>query len=253
MIKAANTVAPMLSLHTLSSDLALAKHWLNLPAADRLTYLKTLTPNCPHELIASDTSLSARAYETYIHEQHKIPTRLHTAHDFFNALIWHRFPKSKALLNASHVSDTVLNIRSRLRDGLTLLDESGVLLWAPASTLETLQALHQQHRWSELCVAHRDLWHSNVEVHFFGHGALHTCAQGGHPLFTLKALWLPKKSTHPDEDLHTWLSEHADAQLPTYFLPLPYLALSELSGPPTASVYQDKLIFRPKSNKKICL
>lgn len=71
-------------------------------------------------------------YVRLIAVQREIPFRHSNIHDFFNALSFFAFPKSKAALNDRHVSEAPNGVepgsnRSRTQDLLTLLDEGGMV------------------------------------------------------------------------------------------------------------------------------
>ncbi len=129
------------------------------------------------EFVGSSDSLGALEYERLVHTGY-IPTR-DISHDWYNGLVWLAFPKVKQLINSSHIEDAnkreVLpgclpaNGRSRLRDTLTLFDESGALfLTTEWSLCEAL--LH--HDWRTLLIKQRDSWRVGTKVLLFGHGLL---------------------------------------------------------------------------------
>jgi len=77
-------------------------------------------------------------YESRIFRSGQISTRDNNWHDLFNALVWARFPRLKAAINALHCRQAGGNgggRRSRLSDGLTLLDECGVIVVSPDAHL----------------------------------------------------------------------------------------------------------------------
>lgn len=120
-----------------------------------------------------EVDYSAVAYETYVYETGKVPTRKHSWHDVFGALTWSLFPKSKARLNSLHYHDIKQqqnNERSKLRNALTLFDECGVVLVTENS--ELIEAL-RNHQWLTAFWQMRDCWHSaaksGVLVYNFGH------------------------------------------------------------------------------------
>ncbi len=93
-------------------------------------------------------------------------------HDLINALVWMRFPKTKAALNARHF--TVLkrnNVQGRSSEGdaLTIFDESGVII---ISRDEDLVDRLSGHRWVDLFWRHREQFIDDVQVVLFGHGLL---------------------------------------------------------------------------------
>lgn len=110
------------------------------------------------------------AYERFIFDTGCVPTR-DNLHDFFNGLVWWRFPQTKRRMNRLQAQALATQApgdpRGPLRDALTLFDENGLLLQAPAPLWEALR----QRQWQRLCVALRPLWaHARVEL--FGHALL---------------------------------------------------------------------------------
>jgi hypothetical protein len=79
------------------------------------------------------------SYDASIVLDRAIPTREENWHDFFNALVWASFPRTKAALHARQYDERLAhgpgNNRSRTSDLLTCLDEGGAILesaWEPA-------------------------------------------------------------------------------------------------------------------------
>ncbi len=107
------------------------------------------------------------AYERFIFEQGAVPTR-EGLHDFFNGLVWKRFPATKRLLNrlqAAQIAQAgVGQVRGPVRDAITLFDENAVLLQAPDALWEALLA----REWTRLFVDLRPLW-VQARLVLFGH------------------------------------------------------------------------------------
>lgn len=110
----------------------------------------------------------AAGYEQHVAATGRVPTRDNT-HDLFNGLVWLRCPAFKAALNRAHVEAPPAPPGSRgpLRDALTLLDESGLLLAAPQPLR---QALREQD-WHTLFLARRELW-AQAQALVVGHALL---------------------------------------------------------------------------------
>jgi hypothetical protein len=74
------------------------------------------------------------AYEQFVFETRLCPVRP-GLHDFFNGLVWLRFPQAKAALNrlqAQEIARTgIAGRRGPVRDAITVFDENGALLAAP--------------------------------------------------------------------------------------------------------------------------
>ena len=111
----------------------------------------------PIRFVDADAA-GAEPYEAFIGRAGTVPTRA-TAHDVLNALTWLRFPATKARLNQLQASVIaragVGATRGPLRDALTLIDESGVLLITQRTDLIELLCRHQ---WTELFLGVRSAW-----------------------------------------------------------------------------------------------
>lgn len=79
-----------------------------------------------------------RLYEPRIFVSGQVSTRPHHWHDFFNMLVWHSFPKTKAALNRRHFLafderapfpwKTPVQARTPEQDALTIFDEGGMIV-----------------------------------------------------------------------------------------------------------------------------
>lgn len=112
-------------------------------------------------------------YELHIAQSGEVPTRHGNWHDWFNALAWLAWPRSKAALNARHARAIARGEvrRGPLRDAATLLDECGVVV---ASTDPALTAALDDMRWHELFVARRHDWGRRIGVFTLGHALFET-------------------------------------------------------------------------------
>ena len=117
------------------------------------------------------------AYETGIFEHGVVPTRIHGEaawHDYFNALVWLVFPRTKAALNQRQARaialDGISAVRGPLRDALTLFDESAALIACPGSSFgEDLR----QFNWNRLFIERRGEFVAQARCVVFGHALLH--------------------------------------------------------------------------------
>ena len=83
-------------------------------------------------------------YDARICEEGVVPTRRHSWHDLFNALVWATFPRTKAALHRRQLraqrSAGDSPRRSREQDALALLDEGGVAMLCEAPALDAMCA-----------------------------------------------------------------------------------------------------------------
>lgn len=127
------------------------------------------------------------AYETFIFQQNKIPTR-DGLHDFFNGLCWLTFPQTKTTFNQLHqqqIEKLGTQQRGKIRDHLTILDENGFLIYCPD---ELWDALYQKN-WIKAFWELRPLW-SKSKVMVFGHALLEKLISP-YPAITAHAIRIP--------------------------------------------------------------
>lgn len=113
-------------------------------------------------------------YEERIYKTGFISTREDNWHDFFNAMIWGLFPRTKVVLNDCHMQEIKTNTktsqkngRTNSRDAITHLDESGVIV---AVDDWTIIELLREHHWQDVFVKQRYQWHSHINAFIIGHG-----------------------------------------------------------------------------------
>jgi Protein of unknown function (DUF3025) len=215
-------------------------------------------------LVSADLARADTAYESWIFKTGQIPTRAVSEagwHDLFNALVWLAFPKSKALLNRLQADaiarDGVGMQRGSLRDAITLLDESAILL--ASSAPELVQAL-KEHRWSDALYTHRAQWGKSIQASLFGHAVLQKLVDPYKSLcahsYVLEvdpsyfSLAPEAQRAVLDRKLVSQLElDHAAGRLANKpFSPLPVLGIPNWSVENKhASFYLDSTVFRPKS------
>lgn len=186
-------------------------------------------------------------YERFIFDTDQVPTR-EGLHDFFNGLVWMRFPTTKRLLNRLQAAEIaqvgVGPVRGALRDALTLFDENAVLLQAPDELWQALIARN----WQRLFVDLRPLW-ARARVVLFGHALLEKLAAPyksitGHVYREPVPLLLGDDLAAWD----TWLSARLNAvELAAKpFTPLPVLGVPGWwAANEDSDFYADAGVFRP--------
>lgn len=192
-------------------------------------------------------------YERHIHETGQVPTR-DNWHDMANALVWCRLPRLKAALNAlhyEHLDEQKAGRRGPLRDALTLLDESGVIVSGDAPALFDALAARD---WPRAFVTLREEW-QRVRVVVCGHAILEKFLQP-YKALTAHALYLVA-GRHPDDAaldraLATALLEEERLRSPADLSPLPLMGIPGwwIGGAQDADFYADRAVFRqPRSLK----
>jgi hypothetical protein len=172
-------------------------------------------------------------YECFIHRTGMCPTR-ENAHDFFNGLAWLAFPREKSLLNELQAAEIarggIGSARGPVRDAITVFDENGAFLEAPAPLRDALLARD----WRRLFVDLRGLW-GEARLVVFGHALL-------------EKLLAPRK----DLTAHVWCGprEFTAARLAAKpFAPLPLAGIPGwCAGNADFSFYDDRRVFRPARN-----
>lgn len=109
-------------------------------------------------------------YEPRVFLKGELQTRTENWHDFFNAMVWLRFPATKKALNTLHYASSIKRAagsnRSTLENRITQFDECGAVI--VSSDCHLLQLI-RQHRWQELFVDHRDSLDLHLRCMVFGH------------------------------------------------------------------------------------
>jgi hypothetical protein len=192
------------------------------------------------------------AYEAFIGTTGRVPTR-DNLHDFFNALVWLRFPHIKAGLNrlqASHIAKFgVGRLRGPARDAATIFDENAALLITRDAGLETALRAHD---WETVFVTNRPTFFRDTEILLFGHALLeklvtpykaitaHAWLIDADPFFF--SLDTAGKCARTDQDVAAALGDIALAT--SSFTPLPVLGVPGWCQEQGPAFYDDKTVFR---------
>ncbi|MBN8443663.1 MAG: DUF3025 domain-containing protein [Thauera sp.] len=199
-------------------------------------------------------------YEALIHATGQVPTRADDWHDFFNALAWCVWPRTKATCNALHIVETEhraaagLSGRGKRRDALTQFDECGVVVVSSDSQIPALLAAHE---WEEVFWRRRARLAETTRFMIVGHGAWDQLRA---PFFGLcaKALyrvvepsWLVLPDAVRQRETDAWLAARlADPTFlatPRALAPLPLLGIPGVTAESgSADYYRDARQFRPQ-------
>lgn len=182
-------------------------------------------------------------YEIHLYETGAVHTRPGNRHDFFNALCWLAFPRTKARINALHAARIPREggRRGRLRDLLTILDEGGALVaCADASLNELVRAF----RWKDLFWKQRERLISGMRFIVLGHATLEQ-ALAPWPGITCKALFVDP-AREADAQAADWLERLPEDASPRLLAPLPVFGFPGwLPQTARADFYDDARFFRP--------
>jgi len=185
------------------------------------------------------------AYEQFIFTQRAVPTR-DNLHDLFNGLVWHAFPQAKLRLNQLQAGEIerlgVGATRGPLRDALTLFDENGAVLDAPAPLWQALAARD----WQRLFIDQRALWRE-ARLLVFGHALLEKMVQPrkAHTAHVLPAAGARCSIAGTDAAIAAALDSAWLAGKP--FMPLPVLGIPGwCSENADVSFYDSPQVFRPR-------
>jgi hypothetical protein len=235
---------------SLIDALQLAHALPSLDALNAQAVARGTTQSCglPLHFFVPDGRLSARDYETHILHTGQVPTRADTWHDVLNALVWLRFPRFKAALNAAHGEAIAVEAdsrRGRRRDALTVLDESGVWVISRESTLPELLA---GRAWHALFWEARSRVEAGMHFVVVGHALLEK-ALAPYPSMTGKCLLLQSDSLDPDAaDAQATMALGA-IDTPRQLAPLPVQGIPGWDAANAdAAYYANQEIFRPTRN-----
>ena len=182
-----------------------------------------------------------------MYETGHVATRPDSLHDYFNALAWLAFPRTKALINAMHAAEIPREggRRGRLRDLLTIFDEGGAIVHCDdAALLSLLRNFH----WKRLFWEQREKVLREMRIVVFGHAVLEQALEPW-PGITCKAIVAPA-GVDPDTAARSWLDKVGAGASPRILAPLPIFGFPGWHpGAARAEFYDDTRYFRPAAVK----
>jgi hypothetical protein len=181
------------------------------------------------------------SYELRVHETGCIETRDGNLHDWFNALCWLAFPRTKARINAMHAAEIPREQgrRGRLRDLLTIFDEGGALI---VCADEGLNHLVREFRWTELFWAQRERVQKAMRFVVLGHAVLEQALKPW-PGITCKALFA-SPAEDADAQAAEWLAQAGAGASPRDLAPLPVFGYPGWTESQDAAFYENERYFR---------
>lgn len=206
----------------------------------------------------STENLGALEYERLV-QTGQIPTR-DLSHDWYNGQVWLAFPKVKQLINALHVQDACCsadqsgslsgNGRSRLRDALTLFDESGALLLTTEWSLCTALL---QHDWKTLLLDQRESWSTRARVLLLGHGLLDSMSKAHKGLCAkVVPVQVPSLDMELPELQRLMLLVVEQLRAPCNLSPLPVMGVPGwFRDSETPGFYEDSAVYRAKPTRRV--
>ncbi len=109
-------------------------------------------------------------YEPRVYLKKELQTRTENWHDFFNAMIWLKFPETKKTLNKLHYYQATKrekgSNRSTLENRITQFDECGAII---ISNDNSLLEMIKNHQWQELFINQKQQFEKNIQIVIFGH------------------------------------------------------------------------------------
>jgi len=222
-------------------------------SADAATALSRCNPVEPDaglpEFVPAGALPSGESYESFVARTGTVPTR-DNLHDVFNGMIWRQFPQAKRRLNelqaAQIASRGASATRGPIRDAITLFDENGALLDAPAPLWDALLARD----WKRAFVDLQPLW-AQGKVRVFGHALLEKLVRPRKA--TTAHVWRFQCPIESTAEVDRWLAAQlaADSLAGKPFMPLPLLGIPGWCPENRQiSFYDDPVVFRrPDSSR----
>jgi hypothetical protein len=218
--------------------------WLGLRSLDQLNRAATerdVRTESGHRIEFVRPAADRRPYEIQAFDTGRIATRADSLHDWFNALAWLAFPRTKARMNAMHAAQMPREDgrRGPLRDLLTVFDEGGVLV---ACADDELIGLVREFRWKELFWTHRSRTREKMRLTILGHAALEKALEPW-PGITCKALFVDPHG-NLDEQAANWLAQLPPGARARDLAPLPVFGYPGWAENDSAAFYDDDRYFR---------
>lgn len=255
------------TLHPVFQQLPAIEAWSSYQQWPECEALQRLLPadlqaqsGMPIQFVAQDATLPFPAlyYEERIFQHGMVATRPANWHDFFNALMWSQYPRTKVQINAQHAADLQQYGKQRTpqRDALTLFDESGVVI--VSTRREGLQPI-LDFDWQTLFVEQRDAWSNDMACFVIGHALLEKLLTPyvGVTAHALLVEAPPAFFAQDNQAQRAWLDQVITDFLaagkllsPLHLNPVPVLGIPGWWANSDAAFYQQSGYFRAKSRER---
>jgi hypothetical protein len=215
----------------------------------------------PIRFVPQDALPEGVAYEAFIGATGGVPTR-ENLHDFFNALVWLCYPRTKQQLNAMQAEQIAASgvgkSRGPTRDGVTIFDEnSALLVLSDAPATRALFDALRTHRWREGLFEQRALFGPQAQLWLFGHALMEKLIAPRKAITAhVRPVWVEAGFFALD---HAARLERIDQQVArelaqegldtSRFSPLPVLGVPGWWPGQDAAFYEDATVFRPRRER----
>ena len=192
--------------------------------------------------------LAAGSFDRLLARTRLIPTRSHSFHDLFGALIWLHFPALKSAIHRIQLAGDAAT-RGPRENAATHLDESGVLVLSSDPTIfEALTALE----WGRVFWERRAELGRTTRFLVFGHGLLDALREPHSRLMgmALFARVARERLTLSESELRLFVDARLAQLLPAFLsepavlAPLPVLGVPGWSAKQSRNYYEDEHYFR---------
>lgn len=243
-----------------AESLRVQRAWPSREALGDLVSTRAIATAGGAQLRLVAPSAGNEPYEAQIHRRGELQTREENWHDLFNVLTWLTYPRAKSEIARGHYNVLAERAneasagsegagRGRMRDALTLFDESGLIV--AASEPDLLDDVREL-RWKRLFRERRDRVCRAMRFYTFGHAILEKALRPyvgmtGHAvLLSVDADFLSAPLARQIEALDGRVASEIRAlTTPRALAPLPVLGIPGWwTGNEQASFYDDERYFR---------
>lgn len=256
------SLLPFAPLFPISQNFFCHSNWPTLESYNHLASLKKITSKSKKSIVFIEQMTKSQnfsdQYEPRIYIKGEIQTRKSNWHDFFNAMVWLTFPKTKAVLNELQYVGLKerlgkSKIRTPLENVLTLFDENGAIV--VSSSPELLELL-KKFQWQELFWNRREAVISQMRFFILGHSLYEKLLNpylgitASSITFLVLENFLNKHLSEQIDPLDLLLADFfANTKIKSAqeFMPLPLLGIPDWDkANNSADYYQNTAYFRPK-------